>query len=528
MRFFICVLFLLCTRPNVLGQVTTLTEDAFDGYTLAMFDQIYLLNNCGEIINTWSSIESYYHPKLLPNGNLLYFNDAGIIEKNWDDQIVKQVLHLDDHLRITYEVIKLENGNYLFAGERTISVEDYTALGFVYDPLPGLEGWPIRADVLVEMEGENGNIVWEWSLADHFVQEHDEDLDNFGIVTEHPELLSVEVTSNVWNIPYVSVHINGMDYNPELDQIVISGREICEVLIIDHSTTTLEASGHSGGNSGMGGDFLYRWGNPNNYMSNENLEQDLYYQHNPNWIKHGEHTGKIAIFNNGLLRPNVDFEYSTAIIIDPPINSNETYDLEGGQHYGPNESDSSIGLPGDEIQFYSNYTSGYQILPNGNSYITVGDDARMLEVNPEGELVWEFDYFGLGSIFRTEKYAKNYPAFADKDLTPSGTILNTPIVVDCDIIPATSTEIEQLSNQPQIWFDQSNRTMRLITPNTHDFSVHVFKLSGQAASSIESDAFIFDGKTYTYRLPDRYRGAHILHYSDDNSVKGISKKIILN
>jgi hypothetical protein len=38
-----------------------------------------------------------------------------------------------------------------------------------------------------------------------------------------------------------------------------------EILQIMHSTTTVQAATHSGGNSGMGGDILYRWGNPSNY-----------------------------------------------------------------------------------------------------------------------------------------------------------------------------------------------------------------------------------------------------------------------
>ena len=44
---------------------------------------------------------------------------------------------------------------------------------------------------------------------------------------------------------------------------MLSPRHFSELWIIDRSATTEEARGHSGG--GMGGDLLYRWGNPSAY-----------------------------------------------------------------------------------------------------------------------------------------------------------------------------------------------------------------------------------------------------------------------
>src|SRR5690606_18664083 len=133
------------------------------------------------------------------------------------------------------------------------------------DPsLPG-PGY-LYPDHIVEVQPDyvngGGEIVWQWHVWDHLVQDFDPTKDNYygpNGVAENPQLMNVNYVSTFdegaspgedWT------HANGIDYNAELDQIALSVREFNEIWIIDHSTTTAEAAGSTGGNSGRGGDLL--------------------------------------------------------------------------------------------------------------------------------------------------------------------------------------------------------------------------------------------------------------------------------
>ncbi len=74
-------------------------------------------------------------------------------------------------------------------------------------------------------------------------------------------------------------HVNAVAYDADLDQILLTVRAFSEFWIIDHSTTSAEVRGHAGGRSGMGGDLLYRWGNPQAYRAGTKLDQRLFSPH---------------------------------------------------------------------------------------------------------------------------------------------------------------------------------------------------------------------------------------------------------
>ena len=162
----------------------------------------------------------------------------------------------------------------------------------VSNPLNQLWGTAIL-EIQPNLQDGSANIVWEWHITDHLVQDQGPEFNStYGAISAHPELMDINCgNAGSSGGPGGSnadwMHINAIDYNESLDQIVLSSRYQDEIYIIDHSTTTEEAASHSGGNSGMGGDFLYRWGNPENYGRGNNNDQILDDQHSVNWIDEG-------------------------------------------------------------------------------------------------------------------------------------------------------------------------------------------------------------------------------------------------
>lgn len=460
-RYFSPVLLIIFFYNLALSQYQGIrlnTANAFKGYTLfETFNSTYLINNCGEIVNTWNVNFTNLHSKLLPNGNLLYIQ-GDIVELDWDGNLVKRTPPPAFDMKFIYEVIKKENGNYLAVGRREFSFQAFQELGYDTDFVN-----PFYVDIVVEIDGDSGGIVWEWNISDHVIQERDNTLANYGSVFDNPQLINMDAVSRYdWN-QEESFMINSFDYNHELELIAISVRKMSEIMIIDQSTTTEEAKGSTGGRYGKGGDVLYRWGNPQNYGRGTSEDRYLYFQHNPNWIDSGPHKGKMTVYNNGLNRPGTSYDdrYSTVPIFTLPMDADGNFILEEGQAFGPKEPEIAYDRERTSSIFFSDYTSGAEVLENGNVFITIGLDDRLIELDETGRVIWHYEVPNSSYIYRAEKYSLDYLAFEGRDLSPTGFYAESPPSnYDCELmVNSIDTEMDK------VIFDLKNDGYHLTVEN---------------------------------------------------------------
>jgi hypothetical protein len=345
-----------------------------------------LLRPCGDTSATWGSGGA--------GGRIQRINASDVVV--WD-YLFSDSLRLQHH-----DVEHMPDGNVLLiAWERKSQAE---ALAAGRQGLAG-EMWPTMIAELEPVAATGAIIVWEWHLWDHLIQDVDPAKDNYGVIADHPELVDI----NHGNVGPSWDHANAIDYNPQLDQILYSARSMNEVYVIDHSTTTAEAAGHTGGNSGKGGDILYRWGNPQVYDRGDVSDQYYYGVHGANWIDPGlPGAGNILTFNNGN-RPGSANDYSSVEEIIPPVDVLGNYAMNPGQPFGPA---APVWAYQDPPGFYSQNKAGAFRLPNGNTLITEANDNNIFEVNVAGVTVWQ--YSTPGEVHRAPPYWTSASGIAER------------------------------------------------------------------------------------------------------------------
>jgi len=463
----------LATDPAARGLVMS-TGDAAPGYLLfspLLSGTTYLVNMDGYVVHTW---ESDYAPGaglyMLDNGNLLRSGRdpevtsfraggvGGIIEEiDWQGNLVwrwglgteERVLH--------HDIEPLPNGNVLALGWEVKTADEALRAGRRPDLVPEQGLWPDFVIEIVKLPPDEAGIVWEWSVWDHLVQNHDQRAANYGLPSGNPHRLDINAGQNkivsdeeieqLKVLGYLPddgekqdldsdfLHINAVDYNPGLDQIALSVPSLGEIWIIDHSTTAAEAVGSSGGRAGRGGELLYRWGNPAVYGLGSTSDKRLFYQHDVRWIPEGwTGAGNLTIFNNGGGR--LDGDWSSVLEIEPPLRSDGSYAIGPDGAFGPAEPEWTWKAE-EPTDWFAPFISGAHRLENGHTVVCSGPEGRFFEIDRRGRIVWEYKnpYSGQRRLtdgtmpqpglderpfatFRVTKVPWDHPALEGRDLRP--------------------------------------------------------------------------------------------------------------
>jgi hypothetical protein len=486
-------------KPKPKQGVQTNKPSAFQGYTLVFplqSTETFLIDMQGKVVRTWQSkYAAGQDAYLLENGHLLraakladneaLFAGAAqggrVQEFTWDGKLVWDYKFHNEKQLQHHAITPMPNGNVLLVVWERKTAKEAIAAGVKPD---GAGNSDILVDAIIEVKPRGrtgGQIVWEWHLWDHLIQDHDRSKANFGHVAAHPELVDANFGRGVMagfanlarflnppakkgepkksdakndaldklkGIGYVGAsggrqffgfipdwtHVNAVAYNAKLDQIMLSPREFNEVWIIDHSTTKAEAAGHTGGRYGKGGDLLYRFGNPQAYRAGTAADQRLFSQHDAHWIPEGlPGEGHLLVFNNGGGRP--DGNYSSVDEIVLPLREDGRYERKPGSAYGPDKPIWSY-TAAKKSAFFAAMMSGAQRVPNGNTLICTGFGGTIFEVTPQKEIVWDYinparntmpmrGFGGFGgfdwrrALFRAYRYGPGYPGLSGKELTPT-------------------------------------------------------------------------------------------------------------
>ncbi len=346
---------------------------------------------------------------------------GGVQKALWDGTVVWDYVYSSSTYCIHHDICPLPNGNVLMISYDVRTSAEATQAG-CSTSMPG----GIWSDKIIEVHPTGpttGTIVWEWKLWDHLCQNYSSAKDNYVTsIVNNPQLMNINYNTqkDFW-------HMNGIDYNAALNQIVVSAHFMNSVFVIDHSTTTAEAAGHTGGNSGKGGDFIYRWGNPASYgatgTTNFNVVHDAHWvpSDNPNYPNY------LAAYNN-----QGGTGGKTAIDIWNPPYSGNNYSLTLGQAYAP----ATYTYRYNTVFTATNEGNSYQ-LPNGNMLVN-NFQGSIYEVNASGTTLWTKTAANSTHAYRYSKCYVRGPV-ASAGVSLSSICSGTQITLSSSAVSVTET-----------------------------------------------------------------------------------------
>ena len=459
--------------------------NAYNGYTLfPAGGQTILIDMQGNVINTWPGGAN---PRLAPPNYNLLDRAQTLTERDWDGNIVWSYTEARSNYAVHHDCVrgynpKLKAYTTFYIANKDISVADGQAKGATTVAAGA------QMDCFVEVD-MNGNRVWEWCFEDHLIQDVYPTRQNYAgvgkTVANYPGRLDINLPGRALKADWL--HINSIDYNSQLDQ-VIGNTVQGESYVIDHGNTfvvgSLAASVALA--AGPAGDFLYRLGDPARYKqgnapsiltdwtTSSPGHKQFGGSHHIHWVANDllinaqdVDPAKITANHNLLIHNNDQYmwectpqsyaqEYNpylnsagvdTGHYVNPPdagyavwTDSNSKSTHKQSKNISKQEvwrwgSDSSTG-------FFNWIGGGAQRLPNGNT-LNCGDvEGHLVEVTAAGKVVWEYinpvskraivtelrnNIPQDNAVFRAVRYGPGYPGFVGRDMRAIKGTVTTPV-----------------------------------------------------------------------------------------------------
>jgi hypothetical protein len=559
--------------------------NAYNGYTLfGSAGSTYLIDMEGHVINTW---KIGTNPRFTDNGTLLDAvggnpsNQNSWKELDWKGNTVWQYTESRSGYYPHHDFVKIFNpklndSTFMYIANRDITSAQCLEAGC--DPANNYTG--AQMDAVVEVD-RSGNVIWEWWFFNHVVQDILPAKSTYGVVKDNPGKIDLNIRGNAVKSDWL--HCNSMDYNQDLDLVVINSVH-GEFYVVDHGNTFIPGKPDSSITlaASSKGDFLYRFGDPAKYDQGDppsvldNWEKataghkQMGGAHNIQWIKPGlPGAGNFLVFNNGQNLVELTLQ-SYIFEINPYLNSSGT---NTGKFVNPptagynivNSPDRNLMKEKKNVSkqivwkyssknntsFFSTIGSGTQRLPNGNTFVCSMNDGHFFEVSPaDTAIVWEYinpvtrdgkkkikadNYPTYNAAFRAYRYSADHPALKNQDLTAGETITGFDPEY---LVPGDITSIDpstgylkpadlMASNYPNPFSSSTNIGFDL--ENSKKVSVVVFDLSGKQVKSLMNQSCSAGNYNLTWdgtnddgtRVPN---GMYFYVLTADNQK--ISKKMI--
>lgn len=425
---------------------------ALPGISTAKGAVLYDMN--GNIVNKWEGLFGAFDNKMLPGGSILgttgfakgYWLDCENItqlswagESEWSFNNGEPVINVDTgeyYMSARQHHDYQREGNpvgYFAPGQEPRHIGKMLVNSTVNRDLPEFSSHKLGDTNILEVD-EKGNVLWSWSLFDHWDQLG---IETIGKAVHKCFSKSIKLTED---LSYVKeTYCNNLNYlGPNKwydagdkrfhpDNIITDIRILNTSFIIDRET----------------GDVVWRIGP--DFEACKELQDigQIVGQHHVHMIPQGlPGEGNILIFDNGgqagIGKPtpcsptgynNATRSYSRILEINPVTLKVEWAFNDEKMHF------SSPNVRAFQDMLFSEFCSGVDRLPNGNTLITETIRGRVIEVTPEREIVWEFLNPGQ-AVFRAHRYPYEwFPQVGKPTETPVVPVKNSRLRIKGDGTP---------------------------------------------------------------------------------------------